>query len=586
MGMVGFVDQPTSRQHQAHYYDGIAQDQGQNVIFAEPSSLSGSLSGGFPTGNRQQFEAPQAPASGARPSHIAPHVFDANGPSEFARRMNSEASEMSFSNDSEASTRQNSLAHKTSLTFSQHASYAQTPNMAQGLATSRHSMESPAPTASRGLVDHKRPSSQMGFPYPQFPGVAPNNGKPQSPPQLIIPDSPLPSSAATQASQQNQQQAPPSQPALNTLLPPANPHLLHGAGFGGISPVGPGGPSINIVPSTPTSALKDNVRGIWERMASQASHAMGSSQNQAHATGNKLQEDAFLASVPMGEGRRASHTGVFGETAELNFETLLQQSTISHDAGERPVPETAPAVHSAFNFAPPPTNLRAPGNAQRQRSRSESYMTGMLPNFDLALSQEQFKMMMGITDDQMGGFHQMAGMGLGNGMEMSDSAVASVSGSPSSIDPKVLNPMDVNHSNHSSPYVGPMDNTAHVQFESTMTTGPYKHMLASSAPPWQTSHVMAGPEVYGANFIVTNDGRRIPFDLSYKGGGIIPNQAESSIRSSIAHSDVSSDGGNTSDVAMYDGSSSSPGRLRHRRAVQSEDMGRPVRWASAEGNQT
>ncbi len=555
---------------QQGFFSGHATDA-NDVIYAEPTPMSATLHGAFPpldsgpSVQTPQYGQAPAPSQAQPVAQMAPHLFDGNRPSEFARRMNSEASEMSISNESEPSSRQNSLANKSSMQFG---------------GSAPHNMSYHQNMGRPGQQDGRRSTGSLGgFPYPQFPGVA-QASKPQSPPQLIIPESPLPTAGTIKKPSQRASFAPPPQPSLNTLLPPANPHLPYGAHLPNMSPIGPGGPSINIVPSTPTSALKDNVRGIWERMAMQAKGV----QQQPANSAQPQRQPSMLASQPMGE-RRASHAGVFDQSAEVDFEALLQQvGAMGNDTLGHTVPGTAPSAMPVFQFNQETMRpaLRAPGQVQRQRSRSESYMTAILPELDTAMSHEQLmKLMMGQQGDGVVG-----GYGPGGDVDMSGSAMVSVSGSPGSIDPKVLNPMDTSHSAHGSPYIGALNgqqqgNAYHLQLDQFGQPS-----VANSAPPWQTTHVVSGPEAFGANFIVANDGRRIPFESMYKAGGLFPNQAESSMRTSIAHSDVSSDGGGAGgggDMAMYDMMPTSP-RSGHRRAVQSEDMGRGGRWQSAEGN--
>jgi len=104
--------------------------------------------------------------------------------------------------------------------------------------------------------------------------------KPQSPPALIILNQPSPSPSlppiltTTAASGSNNARGGVQQPVRNSssggggaggLLPPANPALEHFTGMAGISPIGPStdGPMIYIQPSTPISGLKDG-RGVFE----------------------------------------------------------------------------------------------------------------------------------------------------------------------------------------------------------------------------------------------------------------------------------------------------------------------------------
>lgn len=302
----------------------------------------------------------------------------------------------------------------------------------------------PHPASTLSNSPHFRPGGQF------------SQTKPHSPPALIIPDDTHPSPHVQPAqvpyphqrindpgpSRLRQHHHPQASDDLSTRglqtqasdAPPQNKMFL-GIPSGGnvtmkdtyLSPIGPGGPSINIVPSTPISGLKDG-KGIWDKMAIQAQQQQQQQQQQQHGQGplptsaqvKQEQEMTFphhsLFTVPVDKNvRRASHSGNYIQHAPSHLEL---QGRVSNSFEY----ELATAAATGFITSDRGGALSAP--APRQRSRSEGQMQKMLSQFDPNL----FKAFSGgsgngSSDDALSVSNQSSYSGVGTEQGFSTSSV-------------------------------------------------------------------------------------------------------------------------------------------------------------------
>lgn len=168
---------------------------------------------------------------------------------------------------------------------------------------------SPSPFAPQQAPQTEAPSHVVSPPtiaqptYPRAsssPHTNPNSpffNKPQSPPALIIPNSPVLPSIVTQSTANdhskglNQPHTRHTSNGAGGLFPPSNPALEHLTGMAGISPIAPNadGPMICIQPSTPISGLKEG-RGLFDAALRRAG-AMGAAQRQGSQGQGESQED-------------------------------------------------------------------------------------------------------------------------------------------------------------------------------------------------------------------------------------------------------------------------------------------------------
>lgn len=312
--------------------------------------------------------------------------------------------------------------------------------------------------------------------------------KSQSPPLLIIPDSsgtptyqpqPPPQNPPPILKTENPESRPsPSQqtiPASNLLGIPSGGN--QGAGSSFLSPIGPGGPSINVVPSTPTSGLKDT-RGIWDMMVAQAQQAQAktaahqrkrSLQELGHTGPSSLDEASAIAHARLGMGLGPRRASFAGET----FGVVSQDQQVEvRQSAQQGVPSTAP-LPGAFPMHP--VRLEAP--PVRQRSMSESAIEPFLMN----LSPEELSTLLSSA--------QALGMQFPSRRD-------------GNVDPRELAAGDTSAviSRSPSPVWDPPQ-------QSRFNAG----MVPATAPA-DGGFVLSGPEAYGANFIVSNDGRRIDFE--------------------------------------------------------------------------
>lgn len=152
----------------------------------------------------------------------------------------------------------------------------------------------------------------MGQPtYPRAsssPRTNPNSpffNKPQSPPALIIPNSPVLPSIVTQSTSNNhskglnQSHTRHANNGAGGLFPPSNPALEHLTGMAGISPIAPNadGPMICIQPSTPISGLKEG-RGLFDAALRRAGGAQRQGPQGQGESQQDQQQDGFNVPPP------------------------------------------------------------------------------------------------------------------------------------------------------------------------------------------------------------------------------------------------------------------------------------------------
>lgn len=303
--------------------------------------------------------------------------------------------------------------------------------------------------------------------------------KPHSPPQLFIPDgsSPSPSvkavplfpsrmsnnQAAGLASRADASTGYTHQPGQMTLGIPTGGNMGGHPGSGAfLSPIGPGGPSINIVPSTPTSGLRE-ARGIWEKLAIQAQQNQRAQHDQPNAS---VPAPAGTIPAPPGPQRRASHAGIYVPVTVSEGASLPTQAT-GQDFIQRDHMTNLPGQYglaSDMMVVPP----------FRQRTRSEGAISAMVDDNAMRDLQQQW-------------------------LQHAQSDV--------SIDPRMLMGESTMSSQSSTPGVG----SAADDMQGMV------YMGANGVPVYVPRYgVVPGPEAMGANFIVTNDGRRLSFDSRFE----------------------------------------------------------------------
>jgi hypothetical protein len=352
-----------------------------------------------------------------------------------------------------------------------------------------------------------------------------SQAKPHSPPALIIPDnnSPSPKPAASQVPYPHQRPADigPSQLRQNHRpglimpgsgsqagLPPQN-NMFLGIPTGGnitmkdayLSPIGPGGPSINIVPSTPISGLKDG-KGIWEKLAVQA---------QAQQNGQEADKAGRMSSLvnPFGSAldrRRASHSGNYIQRAPTQLDLVASNLALQ---GLANAPGTAPFVYHPVG--PPPVALSAP--PIRQRSRSEGQLQDLFLQFDIQQIREMF--------GEQGASEAASVTGSTSGGTDSRGEV------PPGVDPKMVmsasfgtngnyqyDTSNLRSSSGSDGGHGDSQQSYHSQDAGYASDAAAFAALVNSqgGNAAQNTHVITGVDPHGTTYILTRDGRRLSFD--------------------------------------------------------------------------
>lgn len=539
-------------QYNPHLYPDVPITASTSALSDEPQSYTN-------IGHYSAYDPYDVPAATSQPRSITNSVSASASASQthfvnmdlhhapqpqFASRMASQSSDISMSS-TQPPSRQESLTQKwLNLDPSVVLPSFQTHNGRQ-----MSGPMPPFPTESSGIshgpfpshTTHPRPSSigQVGPSPPPIPSIpflqrlrghspsGPDSPvKSQSPPLLIIPDSSAapPSSSRSQLGSDGNTNASgdgnvdgqqrntgghfnQNIPQSNLLGIPSGGNLTGGPNY--LSPIGPGGPSINIVPSTPTSGLKES-RGIWELMVTQAqqaqakvaAHGRNRSLQDFHTRRTGMDEDTQMAQVRLGmemememgqrQGigfgpRRASYSGgVPPQGSELQQEVfatnpnqIQRQSIAQHPA----VPSTAPLPGIFPASGPRQHALRAP--PQRQRSRSESALEPFLWN---------------VSPEDLQNFINNAQM-ITNDFQLE---------SQGAVDPKNV-AMSTSTIDSRSPSPSPELWQQSMMQQQQQQLQHYGAGMVPSTAPLDGSFVLAGPEAYGANFIIGNDGQKIPF---------------------------------------------------------------------------
>jgi hypothetical protein len=476
-------------------------------------------------------------------------ALDAAGTSEFGRRMNSISSTRTASSSSSLSASNNPVLRTASPLNGQLGGTGRAlPARTSTLDSNDGFAMPPFPTRSTSSPGSGGSESNSPAPFFNQPRrvttLSGPQSKPHSPPQLFIPDTSSPSPSVKPA------QLYPSRGGLKegtkgvsreagsgythqtgqmTLGIPTGGNMggHHGTGSF-LSPIGPGGPSINIVPSTPTSGLRE-ARGIWEKLAIQAQQNQHA---QHHQSG--LSDPTGTIPAPQGPPRRASHAGIYVPV------TAKEGVEVQGVSGTQMAPQAQPILPAQYGL--PAHMLAMP--PLRHRTRSEGAITAMISESGMQDLQQQW-----IEQQQ----------------------------SNESVDPRMLMGESTMSSGSSTPAMG--SNLGDMQG--------MVYMAPNGAPMYLPRQgVVPGPEVLGANFIVTNDGRRLSFDSRLERAsalygpdvsGAPPTRLEGG-RPGTHVKQEDFDAFLTSMMVPGDNGAQlrvSPGGP-HRRQVKSEDWGRPA----------
>lgn len=509
------------------------------ILFAEPSPMLNSAMDTAATG----VMIAETPQTG--PQRMT--SLDTSGASEFSRRMNSMSSTRTPSSSSSVSASNNPALHVASNTAGRAPpTRSTTLDSNDGFPMppfQTHSASSPGSGGSRSnspIPPFNQPRRVKTLSGPQ--------AKPHSPPQLFIPDGSSPSPSVKVAPLypsrmlMNQSAGLPArvdgstgythQPGQMTLGIPTGGNMAGHPGSGSfLSPIGPGGPSINIVPSTPTSGLRE-ARGIWEKLAIQAQRDQRAQHEQPNSS---IQASAGTIPAPQGPPRRASHAGIYVPV------TVDESNPVSVQESGRGLPYSSDMSNLPTQYGLPSHIMVAP--PLRQRTRSEGAISAMISDIGMHDLQQQW-------------------------LQQTQSDV--------SIDPRMLMGESAISSQSSTPGIG----------SAGMDVQGMVYMGANGVPVYVPRHgVVPGPEAMGANFIVTNDGRRMSFDSRLERASALlgPQAGDSSA--------MRLEGGRPVNVKQEDfddfltsmmvtGEERDQLRVsaagQHRRQVKSEDWGRPA----------
>ncbi|GHJ89182.1 hypothetical protein NliqN6_5584 [Naganishia liquefaciens] len=520
---------------------GSTANLSDQILFAEPSSMTNSVNDS--TGS--EGASARLPQTGLR----RVTSLETSGASEFSRAMSttrtpSSSSSVSVSNNSaprDSSSVANHAPPTRSATLESMEGFPMPPFQT-------HSASSPGSGGSRSnspVPPFNQPRRVKTLSGPQ--------AKPHSPPQLFIPDgsSPSPSvkavplfpsrmlksDSAGLGVRSDASTSYPYQPGQMTLGIPTGGNAGGHPGSGAfLSPIGPGGPSINIVPSTPTSGLRE-ARGIWEKLAIQAQQNQRAQHEQPNAS---VQVSAGTIPAPQGPSRRASHAGIYVPVTSNNAAVPPAQAT-SQDCSDM---ADAAAQYGLINDIMTVPTLR-------QRTRSEGAISAMVSDHAVQDLQQQW-------------------------LQQAHPDV--------SIDPRMLMGQSTMSSQSSTPGAG----SAPVEMQGMV------YMGANGVPVYVPRlGVVPGPEAIGANFIVTNDGRRLSFDSRLERASALMG-AKTSDSSAMRMA-----GGSAGNIKQENfdellTSMANPGerdsvRLsvagQHRRQVKSEDWGRPAHMVDPSSQQ-
>ncbi|KAJ9101099.1 hypothetical protein QFC21_003317 [Naganishia friedmannii] len=525
---------------------------GEGTMYADPLPLT-SARGNSDFGNMHSQPHQQTHAS----QQIIPALDASGGVSEFGKRMNSMSSTRTPSTSSSLSITNHTIARTVSpLSGPSNGPLRTSPSRSGTLDSADGFPMPPFPpqgTSSPGTGGSR--SNSPVHPIHQPRRVKTLSGpqvKPHSPPLLIIPDTSSPSPSinpvplypnrtnanpAESGKRQNSLSGFIHQPGQMTLgIPTGGNAGGPTAGGSFLSPIGPGGPSINIVPSTPTSGLRE-ARGIWEKLAIQAQHDQRA-RTQQQGENNSGTSNATIP-APQGSVRRASHAGIYVPL------TIDEGVAMGNGVKNATLPSQAQGTG--------PEDFRAPTLVTppfRQRTRSEGAIHAMISDFGLSNTRQQ-----SLEHRQ----------------------------SDESIDPRMLMGASGMSSRSSTP-----------GFAVDAAGGPgVVYMGPNGLPVFvPTQGVIPGPEVFGANFILTNDGRRLSFDSRLERASVLlgsdasnPDLMWDQVPRNIKQEDF--DNLLTSMVANGDE------RVRlgvgmprqHSRQVKSEDWGRPAHMVDPQSQQ-
>ena len=334
-----------------------------------------------------------------------------------------------------------------------------------------------------------------------------------------------------------------------------------------LSPIGPGGPSINIVPSTPISGLKDG-KGIWEKLAMQAQAAQGSDAAQAAGISAPSLTDHLESSAEKAS-RRASHSGNYIQRAPVQLDIATANQALYQMGG---APNTAPYA-TADPTAEATRALTAP--FLRQRSRSEGQMQNLFSQFDIEAIRQLFGDQ-GSDDAISLSAHSSGG-------------ISNPADAPPGVDPKMV-------------MAATFGTTGNYQYDTSNLRGSggsdagqaeqasQDHQGMSDAAAFaalvggqngeggKSSYVITGVDPNGTTYILTRDGRRLSFDSRMARNLALMNPAspdfqQTTFHGSITGEDVSMEQPDTH-LGVFNGSHRGRSYSRgagHARAVKSED---------------
>lgn len=548
--------------------------------------------------------------------------------SEFARRMNSEASDYTLeSMASSGETHRNEPVSgnlvdeqfqrevMNMLRSQMNAADRETQSQSQGLAMPPlpiggavppprgQPLQGPATTPQQflervqGQVRSMAPPTFVSSPHFKSAGTF-NQTKPHSPPALTIPDSGV-SSPKSQPVQmpyphQRSQEPVPSQlrhhhhpesmppppvPSLGGAQMqsqiPAQNNMFLGIPSGGnltmkdsyLSPIGPGGPSINIVPSTPISGLKDG-KGIWEKLAMQAQAAQGSDSSQsagisAPSLTNHLESSAEKTS------RRASHSGNYIQRAPMQLDIATANQALFQMAS---APNTAPYAAGAA----PDANRALTAPFLRQRSRSEGQMQNLFSQFDIEAIRQLF------GDQGSDEALSVSGHSSGGMSNPPDAAPA--------VDPKMVMAASFgttgNYQYDTSNLRGSGGSDAGHGEQASQDAQGMSDAAAFAAlvggqngEGGQSSYVITGVDPNGTTYILTRDGRRLSFDSRMARNLALMNPTSPDFQQTTFHGSITGEDVHMEHPDSHLGVSNGSFRGRpfsrgagHVRAVKSEDL--------------
>jgi hypothetical protein len=334
-----------------------------------------------------------------------------------------------------------------------------------------------------------------------------------------------------------------------------------------LSPIGPGGPSINIVPSTPISGLKDG-KGIWEKLAMQAQAAQGSDSSQSAGIGapsltNHLESSAEKTS------RRASHSGNYIQRAPMQLDIATANQALFQMAS---APNTAPYAAGAA----PDANRALTAPFLRQRSRSEGQMQNLFSQFDIEAIRQLF------GDQGSDEALSVSGHSSGGMSNPPDAAPA--------VDPKMVMAASFgttgNYQYDTSNLRGSGGSDAGHGEQASQDAQGMSDAAAFAAlvggqngEGGQSSYVITGVDPNGTTYILTRDGRRLSFDSRMARNLALMNPTSPDFQQTTFHGSITGEDVHMEHPDSHLGVSNGSFRGRpfsrgagHVRAVKSEDL--------------